>query len=178
MSIKVLKSACGRPHLPEDDLESFFYALIWICVTCRGPRNAERPDFDFNASYVGKWQSGDYIQVAAVKETMVESSKMFEATVLPCFAPYFKDLQPCVRRLRDVLFGESVRVALPTHQAILHIFRETMASLPDEDKQLETESKIHHLQQAMKRKRSQWDQEADPAFLQLCPPMYKRLKSA
>ena len=42
-------------HIPEDNIESLFYILIWITVLHNGLSGQKQEDFDFNTSFLVEW---------------------------------------------------------------------------------------------------------------------------
>ncbi|TRM63676.1 hypothetical protein BD626DRAFT_630167 [Schizophyllum amplum] len=113
MSIRVLADdSASATHRPADDLESFFYTFLAICVTFTGPGSAEivLADTAVGAwdTALGVWDDGrEYAELAKTKAAQVYSSSAFER-VLDDFTPYFRDMKPCARRLRDAIFGHDL----------------------------------------------------------------------
>ncbi|KAF8958362.1 hypothetical protein BDZ97DRAFT_1842399, partial [Flammula alnicola] len=121
----------GEEQKPRHDLESFFYMLLWICWHYAGPNNAERQNFDIMRTDIKTWIAGETFQEVGRKKSLhvMTYEKIFDDFVLRWFAPYFKDLKPCVKKLRKKLFPE-VNTDIE-YQDIIDILEETRKVLQE-----------------------------------------------
>ncbi|KAL1704151.1 hypothetical protein EV121DRAFT_270626 [Schizophyllum commune] len=125
MSIRVLADDSDTaPHGPADDLESFLYAFLAICITCTGP--ASSPTIPTASTILATWDGyKPYTELAQAKMEQMSSEAAFER-VLDDFTPYFRDLKPCARKLRAVVFGGEGKV---THAGMRRVFEEAAEEL-------------------------------------------------
>ena len=87
MSIRVLADDSDTaPHGPADDLESFLYAFLAICITCTGP--ASSPTIPTASTILATWDGyKPYTELAQAKMEQMSNEASFER-VLDDFAPY------------------------------------------------------------------------------------------
>lgn len=107
-------------HCAIHDLESFFWVLLFLCLTqeCSGERL--RDELGPNASdnnnrdLAGKlnavlwcyFDSDDARSLAENKLTLFHQPSLLEADITPCFHPYFESLKPLVVELwNNIRFG-------------------------------------------------------------------------
>ena len=93
MAIEVLMRIA--PHTWRHDLESFFYVLIWLCVTGPPDRNPES-----RKALYASWSAKD---AASNKIAQMTQAHMFRA-MLAWFAPSMIPLADLVTKIRALLF--------------------------------------------------------------------------
>ncbi|PFH44587.1 hypothetical protein AMATHDRAFT_11437 [Amanita thiersii Skay4041] len=100
-----------KPHKPADDLESFFYVLIFICLEYSGPGHERNWDhsrdivWDIYKTRPNCWLLGDdFTSLAAAKSHTMAKAERFQEDVLDELPPYFKELSPCLMSLWRALF--------------------------------------------------------------------------
>ncbi|TDL18860.1 hypothetical protein BD410DRAFT_693468, partial [Rickenella mellea] len=84
-----------KTHDADHDLESFFYAFCWICITREGPGRS-RKGFKFERSSLTLWSGEPHDtphQMGFKKLGTVLSASTFEDTIIADFHPYFDDLR-------------------------------------------------------------------------------------
>jgi hypothetical protein len=59
MSINVLTGSAS--HSEADDLESFFYVLLFLCLEYSGP--GRRRDWDICKTDLGRWIEGNFREI-------------------------------------------------------------------------------------------------------------------
>ncbi|KAI0421007.1 hypothetical protein F5X98DRAFT_331176 [Xylaria grammica] len=99
MAIGVLS---GDYHSYMDDLESFYWVLLWVCIHYNGKgQNRKVAVFD-------EWNTID-TEVLIQRKQGTLSKKVFNDTVSTHFTQHYQPLIPWVGKLRDVVFpsGES-----------------------------------------------------------------------
>jgi len=103
MSINVLRRR--EPHRYRDDLESFFYVLIWICVMYEstGHRHYVLDDQDKASSpeVLNGWSTGF---AADVKSTQMAEESRFQ-DILDGFSDGFRELESMMHEIRQALFA-------------------------------------------------------------------------
>ncbi|KAJ2988387.1 hypothetical protein NUW58_g4001 [Xylaria curta] len=100
MAIGVLSG--DHHHSFMDDLESFYWVLLWICIHYDGEGQGRRvATFD-------EWNSVD-TEVLIQRKQGTLSKKVFNDTVSTHFTTHYRALIPWVSKLRDIVFpnGES-----------------------------------------------------------------------
>jgi len=102
MAINVLRRS--EPHSYRDDLESFFYVLIWICVMYEstGDRHYTRDSENKKSSprVLNGWSSGF---AAEVKYMQMTAEGGFRE-VLRGFSDGFRELESMMKEIRQALF--------------------------------------------------------------------------
>ncbi|KAI0455166.1 hypothetical protein F5B21DRAFT_524084 [Xylaria acuta] len=99
MAIGVLS---GGRHSYMDDLESFYWVLLWVCIHYDGKGHGrDVPGFD-------RWNTIDTEALIQQKQGTL-SKRVFDNTVSTHFTPHYQPLISWVSKLRDVVFpnGES-----------------------------------------------------------------------
>lgn len=82
------------------DLESFFWALFWICIHCNGPEERRVvPFFD-------QWNHIDAEILATLKMGHVAHEEFFIRVSEKHFTPYYQSMVPWVNRLRKIVFPQ------------------------------------------------------------------------
>ncbi|KDR80926.1 hypothetical protein GALMADRAFT_136004 [Galerina marginata CBS 339.88] len=143
IAVELLMGLAGEEtrHEPRHDLESFFYVLLWMCWNFAGPNNTPRVDFDITQTKIQAMMLGSKDHSMGTRKHLYMTNRLnndvlFQIAVLENFAPYFEDLKPCVKKLRQRIFTEpndSARVfADISHQEFIDILKETRDTLPDE----------------------------------------------
>ena len=95
MAIGVLK---GDPHSFMHDLESFFWVLFWICIHYTGT-GEER----YNVLEIDDWNY-EPVDKLKILKTGTIAEVHFNSVIDKYFTSYCKDLVPCIRELRKILF--------------------------------------------------------------------------
>ena len=85
-------------HSFMHDLESFFWALFWICIHYNGADESRVvPRFD-------KWNYVETEELAGMKLGIVAKEAIFMKTITDNFTPYYEPLIPLLNRLRKAVF--------------------------------------------------------------------------
>jgi hypothetical protein len=102
MAINVLWQS--KPHSYRDDLESFFYVLIWICVMYEstGDRHYTQDAENKKCSppVLGGWSRAD---AADVKSAQMNGEVRFQH-ILNGFSDGFRELESMMKEIRQALF--------------------------------------------------------------------------
>ena len=98
MAIEVLK---GISHTYRDDLESFFYVFVWLCID-RG-LSLYGQDQKMIPKVLQRWCIGTYKEIAWAKMALMDKNE-FEEVVVAEFPPQFKHASKLAKEARDVLF--------------------------------------------------------------------------
>ncbi|KAF9485247.1 hypothetical protein BDN70DRAFT_890397 [Pholiota conissans] len=122
----------NQPRQAHHDLESFLYIIIYICVICAGPHNHWRTDMDTSTTAIAHW---GLTQMAVRYLWMTKSDTMmkrelFQPEVLDTFAPYFKDFEPLVGRLRLCFFDQTRRGKV-THAEFIAVLQQFLRELKE-----------------------------------------------
>ena len=118
MSINVLLST--QAHSAADDLESFFYVLLFLCLEYSGLGRCR--DWDICKTELRHWIEGDFAAIGAAKSSDVMKALRFQTIVLDNISPYFQDLSTCLDNLRRYIFHESELSGHPvTHDGLIKI---------------------------------------------------------
>ncbi|KAF2228461.1 hypothetical protein EV356DRAFT_498828 [Viridothelium virens] len=97
MAIKVLEEAA---HTYRHDLESFFYVLIWICVSY-----GWEEDKKLKMHPLRRWYDGTLEDIAHTKRGDVTEGG-FKKYILTNFSPTFQGVKRLAQTLRDILFSK------------------------------------------------------------------------
>lgn len=114
-------------HCAIHDLESFFWVLLYLCLTQKGPGGRLRDELRPNASdkndtdLVGKlngvlwcyFDSDDARFLAEHKLTLFHQPSLLETDITPCFHPYFETLKPLVVEL-----WKTIRLGFKTYDLV------------------------------------------------------------
>jgi hypothetical protein len=102
MAVEVLE---GKGHTYRQDLESFFYVFVWMCIRYgykgtgrQKPNKPMRP----KTNILRGWYTGIYTEIARNKVGDMGKNR-FE-NIIAEFAPKFENLKPLARELRSALF--------------------------------------------------------------------------
>ncbi|CAD6501133.1 BgTH12-01387 [Blumeria graminis f. sp. triticale] len=103
MALEVLSGICQTTgavveHSYRHDLESFFYVLLWQCLSC-GWDEGVNP----NKEYLSKWHTGTAYEIFDFKKTEIESSH-FVQELLPRFSKKFQKVRDLAMEFRQILF--------------------------------------------------------------------------
>ncbi|KAF8207151.1 hypothetical protein K438DRAFT_2013684 [Mycena galopus ATCC 62051] len=129
MSSAVLIHGSSTKQKPSDDLESFFWVLIYLCIRCAGPNNTTRADLnaiieDCPLFYHDQTQASE---IGRYKKQMLSAKGALEREIFPKFSLYCEDLKPCVAELRDVFTKNKNKFV---YDAMLDVLRRTRDALP------------------------------------------------
>jgi hypothetical protein len=129
MSIRLLKSDKsneGWRHGYRDDMESFFYVLIWICCLWEKPKKKKE------VTPLKAWMEGSFVNIAANKLLAMIDDDYFENSILSHFSKYFTFLRTLAREFRQLLFPSASIDDLSAcirYQDILKVFDKAIGSL-------------------------------------------------
>ncbi|CAD6501123.1 BgTH12-01377 [Blumeria graminis f. sp. triticale] len=135
MALEVLSGSCETTgavveHSYRHDLESFFYVLLWQCLSC-GWEDGEEP----NKKYLSKWYTGTAYEIFDFKKTEIESSH-FVQQLLPRFSKKSLKVRHLAMAFRQILFWPYGEFYIGSHKdnnvlysASLKIFNEAIQSL-------------------------------------------------
>jgi hypothetical protein len=135
MAINVLRR--NQPHTYRDDLESFFYVLIWICVMYESTGNRhyirDAQDKICPPTVLDGWSRAD---AAAVKYSEMTEEAEFQV-ILNGFSDGFWELEGMMKEIRQALFqggltagSEEARDRL--YDAFLGIVRRQLNKMSEE----------------------------------------------
>ena len=127
MAIEVLE---GVSHTYRHDLESFFYALLWTCVSYGWGKN-KKP----KVHPLRRWYNDDFSGIANTKSGHMQP-RNFEKYVLDEFSPKFESVKGLARRLRQELFSRgALNTSTPSkspsklYNAMLKAFQDTIEAI-------------------------------------------------
>ncbi|KAG4420675.1 hypothetical protein IFR04_006163 [Cadophora malorum] len=89
----------GGPNSFINDVESFFWALFWICIYREGPVISNRIVIPFD-----EWYYLDGPEVAVRKRDVVRDEVEFLRIAEKYFNAYHRPLTPWVNKLRQIVF--------------------------------------------------------------------------
>ncbi|KAI9780108.1 MAG: hypothetical protein M1816_003163 [Peltula sp. TS41687] len=99
-----------EPHSFMHDLESFFWVLFWICLYYEGPNKERKPIEMFE-----EWNYKSPEIVADSKKSVVDEEEDFNRKTEVYFTTYCKDLIPCMKELREIVFPGGKRWKTEDH---------------------------------------------------------------
>ncbi|CAD6501121.1 BgTH12-01375 [Blumeria graminis f. sp. triticale] len=135
MALEVLSGSCETTgavveHSYRHDLESFFYVLLWQCLSC-GWEDGKNP----NKEYLSKWYTGTAYEIFEFKKTEIESSH-FVQQLLPRFSKKFQKVRDLAMEFRQILFLPCGEFYIGSHKdnnalysSSVKIFNEAIHSL-------------------------------------------------
>ncbi|VDB83518.1 Bgt-20298 [Blumeria graminis f. sp. tritici] len=135
MALEVLSGSCETTgavveHSYRHDLESFFYVLLWQCLSC-GWDDGEEP----NKKYLSKWFTGTAYEIFDFKKTEIERSHFIQQ-LLPRFSKKFQKVRHLAMAFRQILFLPYGEFFIGSHKdnnalysASLKIFNDAIHSL-------------------------------------------------
>ncbi|KAI9777079.1 MAG: hypothetical protein M1816_004917 [Peltula sp. TS41687] len=88
-----------EPHSFMHDLESFFWVLFWICIHYAGPGKELQDISDFK-----DWNYESTEKLIRDKMGLVSDEEYFNQVSEVYFTTYCKDLIPCMKELRKIVF--------------------------------------------------------------------------
>jgi len=129
MAIDVLLHAPGPEHQPHHDLESFFYVLLWSCITFVGPaeRSAGVPTINEKTTPLVLWANIDgrnFLDVGSIKRDMMTDAERFQTDLLDNFQPYFRRLVPFMELLRRVIFDRTYEEGPVLHEEMVDVLQQ------------------------------------------------------
>ncbi|KAI9605956.1 hypothetical protein H4Q26_004327 [Puccinia striiformis f. sp. tritici PST-130] len=123
IDLDVAQFACREhTHSFVDDLESFFWVLIWICIHHRDDKST-----NINTS---DWNKQDSLALGMIKGSYLKTPQLL--TML--FRPQYKNSEPlicCVEEFAQIMDNSGVRTmeAKTLYSHILNIFRKAQGKL-------------------------------------------------
>ena len=136
-------SDCDEPsisHTAADDLESFFYVFMWLCVLHDGPNGSVRPwpkdeDFIVHAWGEGAMRPGGLVIARNAKSHFIYSPNTI---IDKQFTLYFDNLKPLAMEWKELVKEEdehrqSRPPALDAHHRIIALLHKYTNTLPDFD---------------------------------------------
>ncbi|KAJ7671602.1 hypothetical protein DFH06DRAFT_1320392 [Mycena polygramma] len=128
MSSAILIRGSSAKQKPSDDLESFWWVLIYLCVRYAGPHNTLRPDYvaAFESMPVFSRDQANAYNIGRLKKHILAAKGALESDIFPMFSGYFEDLKPCMAELRTA-YKSSNKF---TYDAMLDVLRRTRDALP------------------------------------------------
>ncbi|KAJ7510401.1 hypothetical protein B0H11DRAFT_1958844 [Mycena galericulata] len=129
MSSAILVHGSSTKHKATDDLQSFFWVLIYMCVRYAGPDNTTRADYFPTIDSMPAFdpdQSNAY-NTGRCKRHILSSKATLEREILPNFTVYFEGLKPFITELRDTFMKNKGKFAYDT---MLDVLRRARDALP------------------------------------------------
>ncbi|CAD6501124.1 BgTH12-01378 [Blumeria graminis f. sp. triticale] len=135
MALEVLSGSCETTgavveHSYRHDLESFFYVLLWQCLSC-GWEDGKNP----NKEYLSKWYTGTAKEILKFKKGELKRSTFIEE-LLPRFSKKFLKVRHLAKEFRKTLFWPYGEFYIGSHKdnnvlysASLKIFNEAIQAL-------------------------------------------------
>ena len=107
------ESSSTFTHQAVHDMESFFWVLMYICLTRKGPGGARRDELDHEDNPSDHTKELRHIiyclfdcnwePLTRNKTRVLTSGNDLEDFILPYFHPYFDDLKDLMRKWRELL---------------------------------------------------------------------------
>ena len=108
MAYKVLR---GRHHTYYDDLESFFYILLWMCACSSWTKpDLSRGQPSFKETLLRKWEIGSFKDIARIKAGDMAVDGL--EAIMEEFPSMFQAIKPLCLKIHSLLFGDSARLNL------------------------------------------------------------------
>ena len=133
MSHRILCNPDNR-HTVADDLESFFYILLYITMMFGGPGQSQKKE---NIPYfIHSWLYEPEMRKIGLKKYAIcsNSPQVFSSQFLVHVQDYFKEFIPCLERLHLIFHlyvtSDYDSKYEPTHEMFLKVFHETKAMAP------------------------------------------------
>lgn len=129
-------------HIAADDLESFFYTFMWLCVLHDGPNGSARTwpeddDFIIYAWGESAMRPGGLITARNAKSHFIYSPN---SIIDKQFTPYFHNLKPLAKEWKELVKEEDQRrhsghSGSPNamHQKVINLLHKHADNLPDFD---------------------------------------------
>ncbi|KAI0962162.1 hypothetical protein AcV7_001063 [Taiwanofungus camphoratus] len=99
MALDLLSPGDTPMHLYRHDLESFFYVLVWFCVTFR-PKTHK-------VGYISSWQRHSLVEIGDAKLHFLMESSTYEMILAPAHRSYVEILTEWVQDLRPLFLKVS-----------------------------------------------------------------------
>lgn len=131
MSSAILMHGSSAKHKPTDDLQSFFWVLIYMCIRYAGPNTTRAnylPTIDSMQAFDPD-QSNAYT-IGRYKKHVLSSKATLEREIFPKFTLYFESLKPFIVELRDAFMKNKGKFAYDT---MLGVLRRARDALPLEE---------------------------------------------
>ncbi|KAJ7746404.1 hypothetical protein B0H16DRAFT_964545 [Mycena metata] len=160
MSSAVLIHGSSTRQKPSDDLESFLWVLIYLCVRYAGPNNTARVDY---VATVGSMPAFNQDQsqanvIGRHKRHVLSAKGALERDILPNFSLYFEDLKPCIADLRDAFAKNKSKF---TYDLMLDVLRRTRDVLPFTEEWSPLHDAVGYVLPAATQKRRRDEVESD-----------------
>ena len=133
MSHRILRDPDTR-HTVADDLESFFYVLLYITMMFGGPGQSQKKEnIPF---FIHTWlYEPDLRKIGLEKYALcMTPPQAFRDQFLIHVQDYFKEFIPCLARLHNLFYQYTINEYdpkyEPTHEKYLEILNETKALAP------------------------------------------------
>ncbi len=133
-------------HRVLHDMESFFWVLVYICLTREGPGGARRGDLSKNEALMmvvyHLFDSPDKENLAESKRSMFAHPDHFEKFVLCHLTKYFEPLRDLLLKWWHLLVllyrlhgtkKEHDYLERILHELVLHLIEEALGTLPKEE---------------------------------------------
>lgn len=127
-------------HIAADDLESFFYVFMWLCVLHDGPNGSVRTwpddeDFIIHAWGEGAMRPGGLITARNAKSHFIYSPN---SIIDKQFTPYFDKLKALAKEWKELVKEEDQRRqsghSTPNaHRKVIELLHKHADNLPDFD---------------------------------------------
>ena len=146
VSLQILRqiSDCDEStinHIAADDLESFFYVFMWLCVLHDGPDGSVRTwpeddDFIVHAWGEGAMRPGSLITARNAKSHFIYSPN---SIIDKQFTPYFDNLKPLAKEWKELVKEvDQRRQSEPSgapnaHCQVIDLLHKYADNLPDFD---------------------------------------------
>ena len=141
-------------HTAIHDMESFFWVLLYICLTRCGPGGYRRKELSNGwplntmedkrlASVVSRLFGGDRPTLRVNKNLLFDQQEDLELHILPSIHPYFEPLKPLILNWWNILVNGFHDITLHSEAttygylyqypvtAFRHVLKEAMSQLPD-----------------------------------------------
>ncbi|PFH45785.1 hypothetical protein AMATHDRAFT_8663 [Amanita thiersii Skay4041] len=180
-------------HDAYHDMESFFWVLVYVCITTQGPLGGRRPEMDGNnelADQVADMFHQEMQYLGKTRREYIHLEEPFKS-LLSCLHPSFHDLQPLIERWREILSFTSSNKGLDhdiIHHHMLRILEERISELksksPVETDEIAKEKRAAREKHWAKRRRipclpssgGSIEQQQSPDHSPSVPPMSRRAR--
>lgn len=120
-------------HTAEDDLESLFYVLVWICCLYGGPNNSPRQDRTFKETFCYNWAERafeqDFLLSKLAKESFINQPR--DDAMLADLHPYFKPIFGLLQKWRQTVRNAYANDRQVTYPQVHELLREAYKGLCD-----------------------------------------------